>query len=225
MAQRLAAARVGAIERRLVVHAEAHAPAAVVAGLGPEAHAPAQRRKLELRAARAPSSSIRRALALVALARRPGGSAPRRHLAVALEHALDPQPVEAARVALGVGRRVDDPERRGRGVLGRPGRVRVEGVALVEERVDELLQRRAHRASARARQQLRHGGVVRQQAALGRVAAQRGERVLAHADEAAAAPRAARQTSTGRRNWAVDVPRHARHLHPVLAVARRAPSR
>ena len=86
-------------------------------------------------------------LALVPVARGLQEAHLARHLAVALQQALDPQALEAARVALRVGGRVDDAERRGRGVLRGPGRVRVEGVALVEERVDQLVERRAHVAS------------------------------------------------------------------------------
>ena len=42
--------------------------------------------------------------------------------------------------ALGVGRRIDDPEWRGSGVLGGAGRVGVERVALVQQRLHQLLE-------------------------------------------------------------------------------------
>ena len=79
---------------------------------------------------------------------RPAGTGPSRPqlgLRLGLEHALEPQVVEGRRQLLRVGRRVDDPER-GRGrVLGRAGRVRVERVALVEQRARPAA--RAPRAS------------------------------------------------------------------------------
>ena len=82
----------------------------------------------------------------VALARGLQEADRRAHLGLGLggEHAFEPQVVEGRRHALGVGGRVDDPER-GRGrVLGRPGRVRVQRVALVEERGDQPLELLAH---------------------------------------------------------------------------------
>ena len=54
-------------------------------------------------------------------------------------HALEPGMVERPGALRRVGRRVHDPERRRGRVLGRPGRVRVQRVALVEQRCDELL--------------------------------------------------------------------------------------
>ena len=65
-------------------------------------------------------------------------------LAVGERDALHAQLVERARRLLRVGGRVDDPERRGRRVLRRVRRVGVEGVALEQQRAQELLERAVH---------------------------------------------------------------------------------
>ena len=95
------------------------------------------------RLARAAGSSIRRSSGLGGARRWPAGSAP-------WPTRARPRPPPARSPAaggrrpagspLGVGGRVDDPERRGRGVLGGVGRVRVERVALVEQRLDQLVE-------------------------------------------------------------------------------------
>ncbi len=88
--------------------------------------------------------------AFVALARGLEEADGPRDLGTALgrDHALHPQVVEGRGAALGVGRRIDDPER-GRGrVLGRARRVGVERVALVQQRVDEARGRGVHQPSS-----------------------------------------------------------------------------
>ena len=67
------------------------------------------------------------------------------HRLAGLEHELHPRAVERVRRAGRVDRRVDDPERRRRRVLGRARRVRVERVALVEQRGEQALD--AHSSS------------------------------------------------------------------------------
>ena len=104
------------------------------------AHATRHRRRSELRA-----SPARRASAARRLVRSPPGSrkAPSpRAVSAARPRALQlhPRAVERVRAAGRVRGRVDDPERRRRRVLGRARRVRVQRVALVQQRVDELLQ-------------------------------------------------------------------------------------
>ncbi len=68
-----------------------------------------------------------------------------------VEHHLHPRAVEGVRAPGRVDRRVDDAERRRGGVLGRPRRVRVERVALVEEGREQPLhagvEQRAHPSS------------------------------------------------------------------------------
>ena len=66
-------------------------------------------------------------------------------LGAGLQHDLHPRAIERVRPAGRVHRRIDDAERRRRRVLGRPGRVRVERVALVEQRGEQPLD--AHSSS------------------------------------------------------------------------------
>ncbi len=86
---------------------------------------------------------------------------------VAAHERLHLQVVEAVRVA----GRVDDPERRRRRVLAGAGRVRVERVALEEQRVDELVDHRVApaRAGRRSRRR-RSAGPARAWCARGRAA-------------------------------------------------------
>ena len=72
----------------------------------------------------------------------------------------------------GVGRRVDDAEGRRRRVLGRARRVRVERVALVEERAEQLLEAGRAHASPRPSSSSTTRGVERRQPALALSAAQ-----------------------------------------------------
>ena len=60
-------------------------------------------------------------------------------LRTGLQSALEPRQRMGRRLALRVGGRIDDPERGRGGVLGRARRVGVEGIALVEQRADQLL--------------------------------------------------------------------------------------
>ena len=81
--------------------------------------------------------------------RSPAGSGSRRdERGSPIGHALDLQVVERRAAAGRVDRRVDDPERRRRRVLGRARRVGVERVALVEQGVDELLEHQPSSSSA-----------------------------------------------------------------------------
>ncbi len=64
-----------------------------------------------------------------------------------LDDPLHLDAVEGRRAARGVHGRVDDPERRRRRVLRRTGRVGIEGVALHQQRLDELVEVRGHPAS------------------------------------------------------------------------------
>ena len=156
-----------AVDLGRVVDAGADPPArpspSSVERLGAQPRPAAQRRlALELELARRPRSPPSSASArrlelepaldrLVALARRPAGSAPsrpaRRSGSASSTHSTR-RWSKVVGAALGVGRRVDDPER-GRGrVLGRARRVRIERVALVEQRGDELLELLAHQPSS-----------------------------------------------------------------------------
>ena len=107
----------------------------------------ALRRSQRARRSARPASSIRRS----APSWRSPATWRKRTVARSLASGLRPGPRTRAaggrrspRCALGVGRRVDDPERRRRRVLGRARRVGVERVALVEKRVDQVLERRVH---------------------------------------------------------------------------------
>ena len=133
----------------VVVHRHRDQPAAVLALLHPHARPAVKRRMVELGLAR-PGELDPAPLGLVTLARALEEQHLGPYLALTLHHALDPQQRVAARVPVGVRRRVHDPEGRGRRVLGRPRRVGVEGVALVEEGLHELLELPAHPASVRA---------------------------------------------------------------------------
>ena len=75
--------------------------------------------------------------------------------------ALEPGVVERAGAFGRVGRRVDDPERRRGRVLGRAGRVRVQRVALVQQRVDELVDAAvSHRAPRESRSETQASSVA-----------------------------------------------------------------
>ena len=121
-----------------------------------------------------------------------------------------------------VGRRVDDPERRRRRVLRRSGRVGVERVALVEQRVDELVEP-AHRASRRA------VGDRRVEASAARARARRArssvERLGLEPDEAARRDSgvsiSSRHTASEQPVPRVAAPRHQRDLQPVVLAASR----
>ena len=78
----------------------------------------------------------------------------------------DPEPVVRAAHRGGIGGRVDDAERRRRGVLGSAGRVRVEGVALVQQGAEQLLEPVGHHASPRSSSSSRDARVERRRAAL-----------------------------------------------------------
>ena len=196
MESRLDASAPGAIEalghRRRVVHAEHHAPAARRRGRRPtSARARAGRRA---RRARRAASAARSASVRPGASRRRGTAwwvspAPCRKrtspLRTASPSACAMPCMRSLSNVLGrglrVGRRVDDPERGRRRVLGRARRVGVQGVALVEQRAQELLERgihvspppagrrrrrrrtaaRARRAGARARRWCRRAGAPR----------------------------------------------------------------
>ncbi len=68
--------------------------------------------------------------------------------AIAVDDELHLHAVEGVRLRLRVVVRIDDPERRRRRVLRRAGRVRVQGVALEQQRVDEPLEVRLRRRDA-----------------------------------------------------------------------------
>ena len=106
-----------------------------------EAELPAdsRRRQLGERAGRNAEPALDPLVALAGRLQEADGALQHR-LRVRLEHALDPQVVEGARIALRVRGRVDDPERRRGGVLRGSRRVRIEGVALVQQRGDELFE-------------------------------------------------------------------------------------
>ena len=90
------------------------------------------------RARRAPTRAARPPGGARRAAARNRTSAPSTRVRRRLEHAAQLEVVERARERRRVHGRIDDPERRRRGVLGRPRRVRVERVALAQQRVDEL---------------------------------------------------------------------------------------
>ena len=160
--ERLAAGDLGRVGPHLglVVHAEpearqlrsqelrAHRDApAELAALHREAELAPQRPARELRQ-RHRAQLERALLGLVALPARleEEDRAVEARVGARREHGLEPQHREGRRLSVGVGRRVDDPERR-RGRVLDAGRVRVEGVALVEQRPDQLLDRAIHRSS------------------------------------------------------------------------------
>ena len=84
-----------------------------------------------------------------------------RHLAVALDDALQLEVVVGAVERARVRGRVDDPERRRRGVLGRARRVRIERVALVEQRLDQLVHELQQLRHARVEGRQRRGAPSR----------------------------------------------------------------
>ena len=171
MLERLGASAAG--ERRPVLDRQRRAAELRLHHLDVERDPAPQRRQLELADADAP---LDRLVTLAARLEEP-------HLdlelgILAADEALQPEVVEAVLVA----GRIDDPERRRGRVLVRSGRVRVERVALVEQRVDELLDH-----VSTFLEQLRHGGVERREAALGLAQLQPPEGVVLQADPAAAA--------------------------------------
>jgi hypothetical protein len=128
------AAREPAGHLRPVLDAEGH-PAAAVArrGLGE----PSTQRNLAQLEISLALDSLR--FRYVTLTARQQEAHLGRDLALALDDALELQMVMRALERTCVRGRVDDPERRRGRVLGRARRVRVERVALVEQRVDELV--------------------------------------------------------------------------------------
>ena len=162
------------------------------------------------------AAELERDLARLRQLDRAGQAAHGRRQRAAVDEALHPHPVVRDGALARVLRRVDDPERRRRRVLGRLGRVGIELVALPHERVDERLER-GHP------QQLRDRGVVAGQPVGGLARGEPVERRGLQAHPAAArvvgrhqrAPRLHRQLAGGRA-----APRHHRDLH--LAVQDRA---
>ena len=168
------AQRLGAVQalghRRGVVHAEHHAPAAVAEVVGRHPHAAVQRAVLEglRRAASRPARASRAPRRLEAPRHRLVASSPapcRKRTSPVSTASPSAGAMPCMRswskvlgVDLRVGRRVDDAERRRRRVLGRARRVRVERVALVQQRAEQLLERRRP-SSARLLQQLGDAGV------------------------------------------------------------------
>ena len=120
-------------------------PAAARRAASTSSRGPNRQRRPTSKLARCPRSAAARRGGARRWAR---GSAPRPSTSrPALDDAAQVEVVEG-RVEPGrVGGRVDDPERRRRGVLGRSRRVGVERVALVEQRVDQL----AHESISRRR--------------------------------------------------------------------------
>ena len=182
--------------------------------------APARRRAASWRAARGPARASKAnstvASASSSTRRSPlssrKASVPVTRLA-GLEHELHPRAVERVRRAGRVDRRVDDPERRRRRVLGRARRVRVQRVALVEQRGEQALD--AHSSSRTVSSNV-------WQPALGLAPRQRLERLVPQPDPAAAgvvggdrAPPDLDRHPPARRA----APRHEHDLQPVVGAA------
>ena len=150
-------------QRGRVVDAEAHPREPVAQGLDAHPHAPGDRllsRERELLATAFAQlgergggelDPARRRLVALALGGQERERARQLGVGAGLDQTVHPQVVEGRRAGLGVGGRVDDPER-GRGrVLGRPRRVGVERVALVEQGVEQALERLLHQPASGSR--------------------------------------------------------------------------